>query len=387
MRRIAIITNLYPPFDRGGAEQIAKRQAEFLSKENKVVVITSHPENKYEEKIVNPNLKIVYLNIKNIFPYYNIAKHNVFKRMIWRWKDMHNEDSAERIKKILKHDMIDLVFLHNLTGLGYQIPKMIKELSIKQILTLHDVQLIHPSGQLRELRKLSYLEKYYTIKTKEFFKYCDLVLSPSKFLANYYLKYGFWEKEKIQIITNPVDESYFFHNNKKIGDKIRLLYVGQINTAKGVQFITEILKKSEHFILELAGNGILKKYLEEISVKYENIIYHGKVSQEELKKLYDKANFVLMPSMIQENLPTVILEAGARSVPVISSRVGGAMELVDDGINGYLFPVNDETVFRKILAEILRLSEEDYHQMQDEMWKRAQYWRSGKYFQDLGEII
>jgi glycosyltransferase involved in cell wall biosynthesis len=387
MRRIAIITNLYPPFEKGGAEQIAKRQAEFLSKENKVVVITSHPKGKYEEINVNANLKIIYLNIKNIFPYYDIAKHNFFKRMIWRWKDMHNDDSALRIAKILKHEMIEIAFLHNLTGLGYQIPKMIKELNIKQVLTLHDVQLIHPSGQLRELRKLNLLEKYYTIKTKEFFKYCDLVLSPSKFLANYYLKYGFWDKEKIQIITNPVDGDYFFENKKSLRDKIRLLYVGQINTAKGVQFITEILKKSEHFVLELAGNGILKKYLEELSKKHKNIIYHGKVSQEELKKLYDKANFVIMPSMIQENLPTVILEAGARSVPVISSRVGGAMELIDDGINGYLFPANNKKVFTSILAEILRLSEDDYHQMQEAMWKKAQSWRGEKYFERLGEIL
>jgi len=387
MPRIAIITNLYPPFDRGGAEQIAKRQAEFLSKENKVVVITSHAENKYEEKIINPNLKIIYLNVKNIFSYYYISKHNIFSRMIWRWKDMYNHDSAERIRKILKHEMIDLVFLHNLTGLGYQIPKMIKELNIKQILTLHDLQLIHPSGQLRELRKLNLLEKYYTIKTREFFKYCDLVLSPSKFLANYYLKYGFWEKEKMQILLNPVDESYFFENKKDLGDKIRLLYVGQTNTAKGVQFITEILKKSEYFILELAGNGILKKYLEEISKKHKNIIYHGKVSQEELKKLYDKANFVVMPSMIQENLPTVILEAGARSVPVISSRVGGAMELINDGLNGYLFPAKNKEVFQNILSEILKLSEEDYHQMQEEMWKSAQNWRSGEYFESLREIV
>ena len=128
MQRIAIITNLYPPFNRGGAEQIARRQAEFLSKENKVVVITSHPEKDYEEKIVNENLKIIYFKVKNLFPYYEIAKHNLFSRLIWRWKDMHNESSSEFIKDILEKEKVEKVLLHNLTGLGYQIPKMIKGL-------------------------------------------------------------------------------------------------------------------------------------------------------------------------------------------------------------------------------------------------------------------
>ena len=163
--------------------------------------------------------------------------------------------------------------------------------------------------------------------------------------------------------------------------------MGQINTAKGVQFITEIIKKSENFILELAGDGILNEYLEKLSKKYENIIFHGQVSQEELKKLYDRANFVLMSSDIQENLPTVILEAGARSVPVISSRVGGAMELVEDGINGYLYPANNEIIFREILTDILKLSQEDYHKMQEKMWMRAQSWRAERYFNGLREMI
>lgn len=387
MQRIAIVTNLYPPFDRGGAEQIARRQAEFLSKENKVVVITSHPEKDYEEKIVNENLKIIYFKVRNIFPYYEIAKHNFFSRLLWRWKDMHNESSAEFIKNILEKENIQKVFLHNLTGLGYQIPKMIKNLGIKQILTLHDVQLIHPSGQLGELRKLSLLEKFYVKKTRVYFSDVDVVISPSKFLANYHLQYGFWKKENMRVLFNPVNDDFYRENSRTIEKPIKLLYVGQLNTAKGLQFLLKEVLRNANFTLEIAGAGILEKYLQEMILKHgHRLKYHGRVTQEQLKQLYDEANFLVLPSLIQENLPTVILEAGARALPAIASRVGGVAELIDEK-SGFTFPADNDEVLQNILKEIENLDNDFYRKMQKAAFEKAQEWKAGSYFEEIKILL
>jgi len=379
MSKIAVISNLYPPFDRGGAEKIAQRQAEFLSKNNKVIVITSHPTEDYVEKQINENLKIIYFKVPNNFSYYEIAKHNFFARLLWRWKDMNNIKSANIIKDILKKEKVTKVFLHNLTGLGYQIPRMIEDLGLKQILTLHDVQLIHPSGQLEDLRKLKFLEKWYVVRTRKYFKNIDHIISPSKFLANYHFKYGFWQKDKMQITFNPVADNFYKEQIRNLSKPIKLLYVGQLNTAKGLQFLVKEILKNDKFILHIAGAGILEKYLDKIIKKNPNqIFYHGKVGAEELKKLYDQANFLVVPSLIQENLPTVILEAGARSLPAIASRVGGVPELVSEN-TGYTFPAENKEFFQNILNDIQKLDKDEYQKMQEKVYKKSQSWHENKY--------
>ena len=54
-----------------------------------------------------------------------------------------------------------------------------------------------------------------------------------------------------------------------------------------------------------------------------------------------------------EGFPIVLLEAMALGVPVISSDVGGVSELVTDGVNGWLFPVDDVS---QLCEQIMRLA-------------------------------
>jgi glycosyltransferase involved in cell wall biosynthesis len=56
---------------------------------------------------------------------------------------------------------------------------------------------------------------------------------------------------------------------------------------------------------------------------------------------YDRASFLLVPSLVIENQPTVILEAFSRGTPVIGSTSGGIPEMVVEGETGFLFPPGD----------------------------------------------
>lgn len=63
------------------------------------------------------------------------------------------------------------------------------------------------------------------------------------------------------------------------------------------------------------------------------------------------ADFLVLPSF-HEGMPNVVMEAMVNGCPVVASAVGGTPELVEDGVNGLLFPSNDDGALADCLARI-----------------------------------
>ncbi|HEX8897647.1 MAG TPA: glycosyltransferase family 4 protein, partial [Chthoniobacterales bacterium] len=54
-----------------------------------------------------------------------------------------------------------------------------------------------------------------------------------------------------------------------------------------------------------------------------------------------------------DNLPTVIMEAMAAGLPVISTPLGGIPEMIEDGINGELIPERDPAALSAAIERLL----------------------------------
>jgi glycosyltransferase involved in cell wall biosynthesis len=405
--RIAIINNLYSPNERGGAEQVARRQAEHFSQKDFVLVVTSAVSREQVglEKI-NDNYFIYRIWASNFYPYYDLPKHNFLSRGAWRLRDMFGRKTARQIAALLNEQQIEKVILHNLTGLSYQTPKFISQ---EKILLLHDVQLIHPSGQLSALRPLNFLEKVYVSFTKKFFASVKKIICPSKFLADYYAKCAFAPAAKFRVISNGVpDENYrqregfLSHPDlssrgepDEIGrrardlinnDQIKLLFVGQLHQAKGIDQILPLILQNKNLSLSVIGDGPEQALVENYAQQCDRIKYYGRVPQSELWKFYDEHQYLLFASKIQENLPTVILEAGARALPVIAAGVGGVPELIEDQKNGFLYNPFDKNSLSLLLSYLPQVTSQFYGQMQEEMRRRAGAWRASMVWEEWDRI-
>ena len=111
------------------------------------------------------------------------------------------------------------------------------------------------------------------------------------------------------------------------------------------------LKGAEYAIPALS---MIKKEFPQIEmVAYGD--YHGKipdfidfrhvVSENELKELYCKATYFILPSIV-EGIPEPLLEAMAGGCACISTTCGGPQQVIEDGVNGILVPVKDsESIF------------------------------------------
>ena len=121
-----------------------------------------------------------------------------------------------------------------------------------------------------------------------------------------------------------------------------VLYIGRLVPEKGQAVLLEavaLLAKRGHEIgVTLAGDGALRSELESLAERLglaSQVTFLGAVSQDELRRLYEKASIFCLPSFA-EGVPVVLMEAMAMGVPVISTRIAGIPELIENGRSGFL---------------------------------------------------
>lgn len=339
--KICLINNLYKPYNRGGAEQVVELIINGLKRKgHNVFVITTKP---LFSELKNQQLKIYYINAL----YYNIDKLPKFLRLFWHIIDMFDIGSYMKIRSVLKKEKPDIVLTHNLKGISYLIPCLIKKLNIKHIHTLHDIQLLHPSGLMfygKEKIIDSLPAKIYAGICRRLFGSPDAVISPSNWLMEAHLSKGFFKNSRQTVLPNPVSPAAQPSYPKKTAKTFRFLYVGQIEKHKGVLFLISAFKKFNIGLnceLIIIGGGSKLKQAKESAGDNKNINILGKVGNEEVQKLMRQSDGLIAPSLCYENSPAVIYEAFACGLPVIASDIGGIPELTAEGA-GILFKPGDE---------------------------------------------
>lgn len=167
------------------------------------------------------------------------------------------------------------------------------------------------------------------------------------------------DPRRITVIPNGVNLVAEQVRRAPRGDgPLRLLFVGRLARNKGVPDLVramEILDRegaggSVH--LDLAGAGPLLADLSG-ACKLPNVRFWGKVTDEQLEMLYRQAHVFVLPTLF-EGMPTVVLEAMARSLPVLVTDVGATTELVDDA-NGRIIAKADPAALARVLREFAGL--------------------------------
>jgi glycosyltransferase involved in cell wall biosynthesis len=136
------------------------------------------------------------------------------------------------------------------------------------------------------------------------------------------------------------------------------IYAGRLNPWKGPQTAIAAMKQlPQDCHLYIVGSGDMEKELREAVTAQGltgRVTLTGHQDSQGIQEYYRKAIAVIVPSIIPENCPLVVLEAMMASRPVIASRIGGIPELVQDGVNGYLVTPNDPAALATAMKRVLR---------------------------------
>ena len=200
---------------------------------------------------------------------------------------------------------------------------------------------------------------------KNFFQNADAIIAVSEIIKKEYEKRC---SKKIIVIPNliPIKSS----NQNKIDllekynlkNKIIILYLGTIKKIKGIEtlidaFIDLGLKyvRNKNVQLMICGNGPLKKSLEKkidlIGFK-ENIKFLGYIDEQTKLEYLKMSDIYVIPSHLEAQSIS-LLEAMSNGLPIIGSDTTGINNLINDGNNGLLFPVNDKNILKNKLKLLI----------------------------------
>jgi Glycosyltransferase len=127
-------------------------------------------------------------------------------------------------------------------------------------------------------------------------------------------------------------------------DCILLLSIGELNENKNHQVVLKALAKlnNKNVHYAIAGRGDKKDYLQILAKELgiENQI-HLLGFRTDAIQLYKASDLFVFPSF-REGLSVSMMEAMASGCPIVCSRIRGNVDLVEDGIGGYLFKPDDD---------------------------------------------
>ena len=150
---------------------------------------------------------------------------------------------------------------------------------------------------------------------------------------------------------------------------LRLAFLGRLDWTKGPDLLADILCNLPGLPISIDIFGVSQSQapdnytsvLARAAANDSRISLKIPVDPREVVPLLRGYDLVAVPSRWLESGPLVILEAFAAGVPVIASRIGGIMELVEEQINGVLVPPDDVSAWsselRRLLEEPERLAQ------------------------------
>ena len=284
---------------------------------------------------------------------------------------LYSRDALKSMRRLLNDAKIDLAHFHIYYGkLTASILGELKKTGIPLIQTLHDFKLTCPvhshtsNGEIceacegkhfwRALPKrcnrgsftrtaLNVTESYVSRILGSHDKF-DHFISVCHFNRKKMISYGIPE-DKISTVHNFIDVSDITPNFD-VGKYV--LYFGRLYRGKGIFTLIEAALPLKHVPLYIVGDGEavpeIQRMLEEN--KCEHIHLLGFKQGDELRELIQNSICSVLPSELYENCPMSILESYAYGKPAIGADIGGIPELIEDGVDGFLFPAGAPDVLR-----------------------------------------
>ena len=173
----------------------------------------------------------------------------------------------------------------------------------------------------------------------------------TNFARDKFIQAGF-QSDKIMVKPNFISQRHDSccrsHDeicNINIEDNISALFVGRLSDEKGILTLAKAWVSLD-VQLKVIGSGPLRHKL---SLNGTKISCLGNLNRDLVIQEMKSSSFLVMPSEWYEGFPMVLVEAFSCGLPVIASRMGGMVEIVENGITGLHFePGNSDDLVGKV---------------------------------------
>lgn len=366
--KILFLSDDFPPLAFGGAGIVAFDLARGLrGAGHEVFVITAVGEKEKEGWTEFDGLKIF----------------RIYSHYYPRWRaylSLYNFQTVPKIKKIIKEIRPEIVHAHNIhTYLSYHSLKIAKKRAAAVFLTAHDTMLFHygkittdfncrvgPWQQFKEF-KFRY-NPLRNIIIRHYLKYVKKIFAISGAIKRSLNQNGIYN---VEVIHNGIDVKEWqeagghteeFKKRYNLSDKKIVLFGGRLSALKGgekiIQAMRIVVEEIPDAILLVAGktDGYASQMISlarDLNIE-KNILFLGWLERKDMQRAFFSCDICVTPSIYLDGFNLFNIEAMASGKPVVGSCFGGAPEIIEDGITGYIINPFDVKMLAEKIADLLK---------------------------------
>ncbi len=184
----------------------------------------------------------------------------------------------------------------------------------------------------------------------------DLVVVNSRSEYSMAVQHGI-SPEKLRVIRNGI--SWMPHRAaRRDSPEISIAFIGRHDRQKGLDILLDTIARfpSPGIRFHVIGKAVCGRRREDIArfaTPGSNVTFHGWLDRKAIVDLLRKVDAVIMPSR-WEAFGLVAIEAMRSGVPVIASNRGALPEVVEDGVGGYIFDLDDRDALGRLLSNLDR---------------------------------
>lgn len=336
--RILVVIHEYPPIGGGGGK-VAQVICEGLAKRgHELQVITSHFDDlPYLEEKPNLTIRRIDSQRKHTF---QAGLDTMFSYMV---------NGAVQGTRLAREWKPDLIHVHFAVPNGAAAWWISRRTRIPYVLTTHlgDV----PGGSPH---KTAQWFRWIRPFTPPIWKNAARIAAVSGFTRDLALKHY---PVAIDVIPNGVDLQTVKPTTLEPHEVPEIVFAGRFVDQKNpLQIIRTLARLNDlPWHCTLVGDGALRPDMEAEIQQHqlqERFTFSGWIPPEQVLKQYERSDIMFMPSRT-EGLPVVGVEAMSMGLALVLGKAGGNLDLVEQGVNGYLVDSDYTDGFEKALRSLL----------------------------------
>lgn len=276
--------------------------------------------------------------------------------------------NGSRIARILDEGKFDVINFHNVSLVGG--PGLLKYGRGLKLYMAHEHWLVCPSHVLwrhnRELCtgrqcfrcQLSYRRPpqlwRWTGYLERELRHVDAFIAMSEFSRRKHQEFGFPREMEVLPYFLPDPEA----GGARVGGvaphpRPYFLFVGRLEKIKGLDDVIPVFRDFPDADLVIAGDGEYAGTLRAMAEGLPNVRFLGRVAPEELRRYYEHAIALVVPSVCFETFGIILIEAFKQGTPVIARHLGPFPEIVAQSGGGGTFTTRED------LVAVMRQMQED----------------------------
>ena len=188
---------------------------------------------------------------------------------------------------------------------------------------------------------------------KQIYRVCN---KKSIFVSEYVMQQALYYRNGV-VIANALPDEFFEITNQNERKRKNILMISSLRRFKGIYEFVTLAKMLPEYSFELvlsATDNEVKSFQSEIGVVPNLTVYSF---QTDVHFFYQRSLLLLQlshPNNWIETFGLTILEAMAYGIPVIAPNIGGPVELVENGVNGYTVDPLDVLTISNQIKTLMR---------------------------------